>query len=341
MKNIVQYKNWIEWPKDSYSPIINIYPMFSEYPKSLKEALVLQAKMICENIENVSVFFSGGIDSQQVAWAFKEAGVDVEYIFLLFIHEGLFNKEEYFFANEFAKRFDIDYKIKTIDTSDMLVDKIVKEFNYFEKEAGFGAVLQQYGFKKHIEEHPEKNIVTGAGLFTYKRIDDTCYGMIPNLFSGKMSGYGYDEHISFYFYTPAVFQYYEYLHKNDRELQYLKRYQPKHLAYTELGWNFRPKMNSWEHFSRDDYEDQPLVNYADDHDIPGGWNGTKSYLEHSSYSEKDKIRLIKQKKAEHDFRFYQKDPEGKGTSYMLDNGGYYSTLYEFKTEVVPREDLVK
>ena len=32
-------------------------------------------------------------------------------------------------------------------------------------------------------------------------------------------------------------------YRKDKELQYLKRYQPKNLAFTELGWNLRPKMN--------------------------------------------------------------------------------------------------
>ena len=315
MKN--HLKNWLVWPEKNEKTIINIYPMFDAYPQSLKEALKLQAKCICDNYDNLTIFFSGGVDSQQAAWAFKEIGADVNYVFMLYTHDGEFNKEEGFFAKSFADKYDIDFQIERFDTSEMLIDVIVQDFNYFECETGFGALLQQYGFKEYVQKHPEQNLVISYGNFLYKRVGDTCYGMVPSPYRGTTQGFCHDEYIAFYFYTPIIFQYYEYLHRRDKELQYLKRYQPKNLAFTELGWNLRPKMNSWEHFSEDDYEDCTMINFGDDHYFYGHGlvGGTRSYLKHSSFSEKDKKDLRAKKKEKQSFT------------------DYYSPLYEFKTDV--------
>ena len=35
----------------------------------------------------------------------------------------------------------------------MLIDVIVQDFNNFECETGFGALLQQYGFKEYVQKH--------------------------------------------------------------------------------------------------------------------------------------------------------------------------------------------
>jgi hypothetical protein len=315
MKN--HLKNWLTWPEKNEKTIINIYPMFDDYPESLKEALKLQAKYICDNYDNLVIFFSGGVDSQQAAWAFREIGADVEYVFMMYIHEDKYNKEEFFFAKSFANKHNIEFQVETIDTSDMLIDVIVQDFDYFECETGFGALLQQYGFKEYVQKNPKKNLVISYGNFLYKREGDVCYGMVPSPYRGTTQGFCHDEYIAFYFYTPIIFQYYEYLHRMDRELQYLKRYQPKNLAFTELGWNLRPKMNSWEQFSDDDYEDFTMINFGDDHYFYGNGlvGGTRSYLKHSLLSEKDKINFREKKKIKQSFT------------------DYYFPLYEFKTNV--------
>ncbi len=129
MKNHLE--NWLTWPEKNEKTVINIYPMFDDYPKSLKDALKLQAQHICNNYDNLVIFFSGGIDSQQAAWAFKEINADVEYVFMSYKHEGKFNKEEYFFAKSFADKYNIKFQVETIDTSDMLIDVIVQDSNYF------------------------------------------------------------------------------------------------------------------------------------------------------------------------------------------------------------------
>ena len=153
-------KNWSEaltYVKISFKKnektIINIYPMFDNYPQSLKEALKLQAKYICDNYDNLTILFSGWSRlSTSSVWAFKEIGADVKYVFMLYTHDTKFNKEEYFFAKSFAHKYNIDIQIERFDTSEMLIDVIVQDFDYFECETGFGALLQQYGFKRICSE---------------------------------------------------------------------------------------------------------------------------------------------------------------------------------------------
>ena len=85
-----------------------------------------------------------------------------------------------FFAKSFAHKYNIDFQIERFDTSEMLIDVIVQDFDYFECETGFGALPQQYGFKEYVQKYPEQNLVVSYGNFLYKRVGDTCYGMVPS-----------------------------------------------------------------------------------------------------------------------------------------------------------------
>ena len=60
-----------------------------------------------------------------------------------------------------------------------------------------------------------------------------------------------------------------------------------------------------------------MINFGDDHYFYGNGlvGGTKSYLKHSLYPEKDKINFIEKKKIKQSFT------------------DYYFPLYEFKTNV--------
>ena len=78
------------------------------------------------------------------------------------------------FAKSFAHKYNIDIQIERFDTSEMLIDVIVQDFDYFECETGFGDLLQQYGFKDlYVQKYPEQNLVVSYGNFLYKRVGAT------------------------------------------------------------------------------------------------------------------------------------------------------------------------
>ena len=75
-----------------------------------------------------------------------------------------------------------------------------------------------------------------------------------------------DLFITFFLYTPLIFQYYEYIHRNTLALQYTESYQPKNLAFTELHFPLRQKYVSLEHLVEKSTERKHFLNFGDDHD---------------------------------------------------------------------------
>jgi len=249
--------NWIEIPNKDENIIINNYSGYT--PKTLLEALRLQAKQICEDFNNITVMVSGGIDSQQAALGFRHFE-NIRYVFLRIWIDNEYNKTEYLFAKEFAKKYAIELEIfdVQINIQKHLID-------YIKQESGLGALLQLYSYKEFSKQNRNSNIVVSTPLMSFHRNGKICSGKIPSPYRGLAQGYDPEKYILFYMYSPTIFKYYEYIHKKTKEIQYFIKFQPKNLAFTELGLPLRAKLNGWEISTENFIENLTLLDFGNDH----------------------------------------------------------------------------
>lgn len=256
------YNNWIEIK--NYKMILNEYLDLKPF-ENLEQNLIHQSKYIYENFDNLVISVSGGIDSQTAAYGFIKSKLPVKYLFLKIWFEGNYNKEDYFYTKEFCEENNIKFEVFEYEfTKEILEDLILKE-NYFNSPRGFGTLLQLHCFDKYKENNQKLNIVGAPGNFLFERNANICKGLMPNFSNGVTTGWNEKNYISYFYYTPLIFRYYEKIHKKDRRLQYLNNYQPKNLAYTELGFPLRPKLHSWEqHHKTKDYKNHTLIDIGND-----------------------------------------------------------------------------
>jgi hypothetical protein len=93
-----------------------------------------------------------------------------------------------------------------------------------------------------------------------------CYGLIPHYNKGVTTSLLENNVMSFYHYAPYVYKYYEYAHRKSFWLQYPVNFEPKHLAYTELGFDFRPKLSGWEGVIDQDYAELTTIDFGTGYD---------------------------------------------------------------------------
>lgn len=293
--------------------VVKNYPeQFSHF--TYKDALKQQAIDIYENTGIKTVFISGGIDSQTKALAFIEAGIDCKIVFIRNTFGEKSNDRELFYASEFCKRHKKELTIFQVDYDFEKIEQLFFDKQYFTTSIGSGNIFQYDAMEKYMEMYNEK-LVVGIGYFFMNRKDDICYGSFLKPNFGYMKGIDIKNIVLFDTYSPHVFKYYEYVHRNTPEIQFLQKYAGKSLSYVELGMPFRPKLNSWEFLDfENDYFQLSSIDWSDDH----------SYKARLTLGV-DVIAKL--------FKFDKYRAEKMKTEKSFDQSKCYIKLYEFKTDV--------
>ena len=133
--------------------------------------------------------------------------------------------------------------------------------------------------------------------------------------------------LEFFNYSTHLYEYYEYLHRKDKILQFHKRFHPKNLAYTELGFHLREKLGNcnWHTNSFHTYPTMTSIDFANQRSFLAQQKDRRYWFlkEIFNYSNEQTDYLIKK------FRTNEK---------LNYNGFSYINLYSFETDVA-RYDL--
>lgn len=266
------YRNWLDFSPNKIDMILNEYPL-KNHPigNSLLDTMIMQADLIANTTdsEHLTLFMSGGIDSQMMAQAFVLAKIKkpIKYLFYKINYNGNYNKTELVYAKIFAKKYNIDLFVYEITVTDQqLLDKI-KSKEYITTKTGIANLFLIEIEKKYKQQYPNELIVKATGNFTFFRENNKCFGLIPHPQTGTISGTEHDTVVGFYYFSPLIFQHYEKLHRSEEELQYPTLYQAKNLAFTELGFYLRAKWYSTEQFYNYPFrtQDMTVLDFGDDH----------------------------------------------------------------------------
>ena len=271
------------------------YPMqFSHF--TYKDALKQQAIDIYENTGIKTIFMSGGIDSQTKALAYILAGIDCKLVFIRNMFEEKSNDLELFYAQEFCRKHKKELTIFEVKHTKDSIEQTLFERGFFTTTVGLGNSLQFEGMKKYMDIHHE-DIVTSHGYLFMCREKETCFGEFLKPGFGYMRGLDTSRILLFDNYSPTLYKYYEYAHRNTKEIQFLERYESKNLAYTELGFPFRPKLIMWEFLDpKHDYTRLSTIDWADDTSRNARFTtGPYVILELLGYNQKDIERVYANK----------------------------------------------
>jgi hypothetical protein len=255
------YNNWCTYKNSNVD--INEYKSYKT-PSSLSDALKIQAKLIDDTNSDYVVFLSGGIDSQTKALGFILAGIDVKFVTLKHTYNGKSNDLEIFYAQQFCNKHNVELTMFEINYSKLDIQDIILERDLLSTAVGTGAVFQFDGYRKYIEQTGSK-IVTSYTPFTFKRVEQTCHGYMCKPDGNVLRYLNPDNIIVFDIYAPYLYRYYEHVHRNTLEIQILKQYEAKNLAYNELELPFRPKLSGWEFLCDKDYSTLNTIDWSDDH----------------------------------------------------------------------------
>lgn len=244
--------------------ILKNYPTEFKH-KSYKDALCQQAKDIYDSCGIKTVFISGGIDSQTKALGYILAGIDCNIVFIKTKFYEKSNDRELFYAKEFCKKYNKKLNIFEVTYTKDSLEQMLFEKNYFTTTVGSGNIIQYDAIKKYIDIN-EEDVVVSIGYFFMNRNKNICYGSFLKPNFGYMVGIDTSRILLFDTYSTNLFKYYEYMHKNTKEIQFLEKYAAKNLSYTELGLPLRPKLSSWEFLDNEnDYFKLSSIDWADDH----------------------------------------------------------------------------
>lgn len=305
------FNNWCQF--DGNELKVNHYPLEFRH-HTYKEALKQQAIDIYDSTSIRTIFISGGIDSQTKALGYILAGIDCKIVFIKNTFNGNSNLRELFYANEFCKKHGKELNIFEVEYEKSELEEMLFEQNYFTSSVGSGNIFQYDGMKKYMELHDE-NIVVGIGYFFMNRTENVCHGSFLKPSFGLMVGLDLNRILLFDTYSPHVFKYYEYVHRNTPEIQFLEKYAGKNLSYIELGMPFRPKLSSWEFLdTENDYFKLSSIDWADDHSpMARLTTGPKVICKAMGYNN-DVLRSIE----EH---------------HSFDRTNIFCKVYEFETDV--------
>ena len=107
------------------------------------------------------------------------------------------------------------------------------------------------------------SIITGHSTFSMSRSGKICFGDFFRPDAGLLYGVDPTVVVPFDLIDCHVFRYYQYVHQKTKEIQILQLYEPKNLAYTELGFEFRHKFSGWEFLDTvNDYSAASKINFA-------------------------------------------------------------------------------
>ena len=316
--------NWLYFPDNMSSPIVNKYPIHEPY-HSLSEAAIAQAKSIYNDYKDrrIVILVSGGLDSQLAAFAFSKANLPVKYLYFNVTLENRPEKER-IYVDEFVKKHEIDLEIMSLNFSKMELKNFFINEKYHPREMLAGFSIFRKLFKDYLETYSDTLFVRSTVPFYYLREGGTCFGtvQIGNDFLDKIPNYS-PQHVSFEFYTTHLYEYYESLHRKNKLLQFQKKFQPKNFAYTELGFDLREKTATPDWFDNDFHQPsrRTRIDFADDNSL---------------YLLKDLDRNI----LKHIFDHSDNEADSIMTKYNVirrKNSEYYkrypTNLYSFDTDV--------
>jgi hypothetical protein len=235
-----------------------------ETPHNIHDALSLQAEAVDKAYSNYVMFLSGGIDSHTKALGFILSGIYVEFVIIKHSYNNKHNNLEIFYAKQFCKKYNVKLTVFEVNYTKKDICALMLEHDFLHSTIGSGSLFQLDGMRKYIAETGYK-IVTSHTPFTFSRTDDTCSGYMYKPNSGVLQYLDPNSVIVFDVHSPYLYKYYEYTHRTTPELQVLKQYEAKNLAYGELGLTLRPKLSGWEFLCEKDYSKLSTIDWSDDH----------------------------------------------------------------------------
>lgn len=243
------HSNWLEFIGEKM--VINSYtsPRF-DTPSTLHDALLRQAKCIYDDHsnENLILLISGGIDSQMMTYGFVKQNIPCKIVHFDMRYEGRKSEAELLFTKQFEIEHGIDVEYITFNFSKQDILLAAKEKDWLNTSSGCGNLLQLMAYDIYSETTDGK-FVSSPGSFFFSSEG----GFLVNLVNGQVHGIDINRNIPFMYYSQHLINYYEYVHRNHAVYQYYNRFDPKHLAFTELGMFLRPKLGSWECIHDADY----------------------------------------------------------------------------------------
>lgn len=337
--NLLNIKDdWLYIPSFNGSPVVNNYPIHG-YSTSLSDALIAQAKCIYNDFKDrrIVISLSGGIDSHQVAYGFAKANLPVKYVYFNFTFENRPEKER-IFIDEFAKKFDVDVDIIDYNFDKQSLKDFLLQTRYLLDVKFYSSSVGLFLFKKshsdYLEIYPDTMFVQGDQWFDFLRSGNVCYGSLNiNPIYLQDAVIFENSILTFQFYSTHLFEYFEYLHRKDKILQFHKKFQPKNLAYTELGFPLRQKIGICD-WQTNDFHTSPTrtsIDFANESSFQMQLKDKRHWFltEIFDYSDLQASAII---------------TKLKNTNLKSDYGSYnyhstrYINLYSFETDV-DRYDL--
>lgn len=310
---------WLDFSTDNVLIDYNIYNL-CEQNTDLTSSLILQAKSIYNDFKNPVVFVSGGIDSQTMAYGFIKANIPVRFVNFKFLFNDMFCFSEQFYVKQFFEKNNTSYETIEVIHNKQSILSLFEKYDHFNTSRGFGILQILDSYLTFMKNNKNSTIITGSGIFAFERKNNICYGNIPHYNKGVTTSLLDNNIISFYNYAPYIYKYYEYVHKKNIWLQYPVNFEPKNLAYTELGFEFRPKLAGWEHFSNKDYSELTTIDYGIGPDpvLDSNDSSHKSTMRSVGFSENE-ITIIMKKRP---------------------NTNKYFNLYKFMSNINSKRDII-
>jgi len=248
------YSNWLEFKNDEM--VVHNYSSCND-SYNLKHALKKQAQSIYEKYKNLNLLLSGGIDSHMMACGFIESKIPCKFTHFNIKYQGKENEAELFFVKEFMNEYNIDINIVDYDFNHEDVVLFAKEKDWVNTGCGVGHLLQLLAYEDYKNKCQEY-FVSGVGGLVFCEGE----GRLTNFAKFASSGFDFESNIPFIYYAPFLIQYYEKVHKTSKLYQWYNRFEPKHLAFTELGLFLRPKLNTSECLHDKDYRDYTRLDFG-------------------------------------------------------------------------------
>ena len=249
--------------------VINDYRCLHDFTNSpnLEYALIQQANCIYKNFkkEKLTLLVSGGIDSQMMAYGFLKAKIPCELVHFNITYEGRKNEAELLFVKQFdldcARNSDMptfdQITVVSYDFSYQDVKLSVYEKDWLNTGCGAGHLLQLMAYERFIE-NKDGYFVSNPGIFWTTPEG----GFLSNFKTTNMTGFDFDRNIPFMYFSPHLINYYEKVHRIHEVYRYYKRFEPKHLAFTEIGLFLRPKLSGWECMHNADYSEFTRIDFG-------------------------------------------------------------------------------
>ena len=261
------YSNWLEFKGDEM--VINDYLCQHDHMDSqnLEHALIRQAQCIYQHFQDdkLTLLVSGGIDSQMMAHGFLKANIPCDLIHFNITFEGRKNEAEFLFTEHFFLNNVFDADRLNFNQANFVhfnftyqdVKLAAYEKDWLNTGCGAGHLLQLMAYEKFAQD-TNGYFVSSPGIFWTTPEG----GFLSNFKTTNMAGFDFERNIPFMYFSPHLIHYYEKVHRSHEVYQYYKRFEPKHLAFTELGMFLRPKLSGWECMHDADYSEFTRLDFG-------------------------------------------------------------------------------